>query len=343
MTKSEIRTRSLSPRDSSKLPCLLENVWGHKTGETYWKWKFFRYPFDKEGIVFENRNGDIVGFIGFWIRPTHCGEGTYVPYMGVDLMVDLTCRNMGISRDIHKKISTLLKGNESYFGFTNPLSHRLHIKYLSEYLTINCNLLIMTAVISGGRYLNYSKTLSVLFSGLTRRAHILRLQIERDNGIEIERCQEIGEEFERLWENLRGDYFWIQNRGQKYLEWRYLSAPHRRYQLWKAVENGKIVGYLVTTIRRDLRMVKGFLVDWLVPRKRPDIFKALVKGGLMGLIGGNVDLIEVWLMPCEKEWKRILQSCLFIKNRRKQSLLFFNTDNVREKDMFLTMGDSDQI
>ena len=343
MTKSEIISRSLSSKDSSKLPHLLNEVWGHKTEESYWKWKYFRYPFNSKVIVFENRYGDIIGLIAFWIRPTKFGEQSYLPWMVTDVMAHPKFRHMGISQQFLEVFSDELRKEGSFFGFTNPISHNLFSKYQQEYVTVNCHLPILTTVIQAGKYVGKPKIVSSLLSKISRLVHKIRLQMGQNNNISIERCREIGDEFDTLWKYLSMEYFWIQNRGRKYLEWRYLSAPHREYQLWKARENGKLVGYLVTTVRKDSRMVKGLIVDWLVPRKRPDIFKAMVQHGMMWLIDQGVDIVETWLLPYEKEWRRILRTYFFQKNKRTQSFLLLMRGELKVENMFLTMGDSDQI
>jgi len=343
MPEKTILSRDLSPKDCAQFPNLLEKVWKRKSTEDYWQWKFVRYPFHKKAIVFENRYGDILGLNAFWLRPTKLGETVFSPWMAIDVMADPKFRGAGIAQDIIRIFVSELDKKETIFGFTNPISYNMFSTYLKEYIIIESHIPVMIAVINAGAYINTAKIIKSLISGVSRSIHKISLRFVSYRNLVVQQCDEIGEEFDELWNNVSDDYFWIQNRGKDYLRWRYISAPHREYQVWTALERGKLVGYLVTTIKNDSKISRGFLVDWLVSRNRPDIFKAMVKSALDWLINQRVDVVETLLLDHEKVWNKILKTHFFSKIKRTQSFLMASPDELKVDDLFLTLGDSDQI
>jgi len=202
---------------------------------------------------------------------------------------------------------------------------------------------LFICVFNVGAYMKSPKLIQSLATNISRFIHKFRLCFNGNENITVKKSQNIGEEFDHLWKDVCEEYFWIQNRGKDYLQWRYLSAPHRKYQIWKATEHDRLVGYLVTTIKHDSRGHRGFLVDWLVSRKRIDVYKAMIKSALEWLIDQKVYVVETLVLTHEKQWKKILGSHFFIKIKRTQSFLLCGSQELKTEDLFLTIGDSDQI
>jgi len=343
MSKSHIVSRGLVFDDCSRLPDLLEKVWGRKTHEDYWRWKFFEYPFERNAIVFESQSGEIVGLNAFWIRPTKIGETTFFPWLSIDTMADPKYRGASIGQDIIGVFSSELSKGGTIFGFTNAISNSMFSKYLQKYIIIECNIPIMMAVIHPGSYVNKASFVKTLMNKAARCIFKSALFLKGYRNISVKRCEEIGDDFDRLWEDVSRGYYWIQNRSRDYLKWRYLNAPHRDYQVWSAFENEQLAGYMVTTIKKDSKRARGVIVDWLVPRDRPDIFGAMVTSGLGWLIDQEVDVVEVLLWNHEELFRKALRSHLFYRIKRTQSFLLVSGHKLIKDEMFLTMGDSDQI
>jgi hypothetical protein len=165
----------------------------------------------------------------------------------------------------------------------------------------------------------------------------------------IELSQDIGDEFDELWETVNGEYFWIQNRGRDFVRWRYAQDPTRDYQIWKATEEKKLIGYLITTINRSPARTRGLLVDWLVSRKREDVFRQMVKTAGRWLIDQKVDLIRAWVTNHEQKWIKVLRSLIFVKRDLKVSFIVIerpesnNPDLKNANNFFFTIGDSDYL
>jgi len=258
-------------------------------------------------------------------------------------MVDPEYRGAGIAQDIIRMFSSELHKKGTIFGFTNPISHQMFLKYLKKYIIINSYIPVRIAVINAGVYINTAKIIQSLISSVSRSIHKIRLGFVSHRNLVVQQCDGIGEEFDELWNNVSDGYSWIQNRGKDYLRWRYISVPHRKYQVWTALEKEELVGYLVTTTKKDSKISRGFLVDWLVPRNRPDILKAMVSSALDWLISQKVDVVETLLLDHEKVWNKILKTHFFSKIKRTQSFLLASPEELKVDDLFLTMGDSDRI
>ena len=57
--------RLILPEDYPKLPGLLESVWGMKSDESYWRWKYIEPPFETVGYVTQGEDGEVVALTGF--------------------------------------------------------------------------------------------------------------------------------------------------------------------------------------------------------------------------------------------------------------------------------------
>jgi hypothetical protein len=341
--KDEIILRDLKPEDSSQLPNLMEKVWNRKTTEEYWHWKFFECPFEKKGLVFENKNGNIVGFNAFWIRPSKFNEKIIFPWQSTDTLADPEYRGGQISMRIINILVSELRQKGMAFGWPNQIAFKIFSKFLNEFRQIETPMTVFLAVVNYGSFIRSAKFFQTMVNSISRSLYKFRLSYPSHPKTIVQKALEIDDDFNQLWEDISSEYFFIQERKKDYLNWRFLLAPHRDYQIWKALEKNRLVGYLVTTIKEDKRGSRGFLVDWLVSRKRNDIFREMIKTAMKWLIKQKVDTIETWVFDHEKEWGRILKQFLFMKIRRKQYFLAARQEKLEQKKLFLTIGDSDQI
>jgi hypothetical protein len=347
--KDQLNTRRLGPDDFSKLPHLLEKVWGTNTTREYWEWKYKMAPFETKGFVVENQDDFIISFNGFWLRPAYFAGQKIFPAMSMDTMTHPEYRNRSIFENILKRFIMILNDRNIVWGFTNPVSHKMFGKALNHFLKLDLKMDVYVNPLNPGAILPLPKIVSAFFGFLFRNFQKIRLFFVKNRNIVIEPTNDIGIEFDQLWNEIKNEYCFIQNRGKEFVKWRYTLNPHRQYKIWKATENGKVIGFLVTSTKTEKDRRKGYLVDWLVPRKRPDIFKLLVRAALIWFISQKIDLVETWLLDHEKIWKRILKSYFFLSKIREETLLFFAHDEIvpsekyTKENLFLTIGDSDYL
>jgi hypothetical protein len=341
--KNKIIKKDLKPEDSSQLPKLMEKVWHRETTEAYWHWKFFECPFDNKGIVFENKNGNIVGFNAFWVRPTKFGRNTIYPWQSTDTLADPQYRGGQMFLSIITILVSELRQKRMVFGWPNPTALKLFSIFLKEFRLVETSMPVFLAVVNVGSFVRLPNWVQSIVNSISRSIYKLRLSFPSYSNIIVQITQTIDDEFDKLWEDISGEYVWIQERKKDYLTWRFLNAPHRKYQIWKALEKDQLVGYLVTTIKADGRRSRGFLVDWLVSRKRNDVFKIMIKTAMKWFITQKVDAVETWLFDHENQWTKILMHFMFIKIKREENFLATGEEKFEQKKLFLTLGDSDRI
>ena len=347
MLKKSLTARDFILEDCARMPNLLKKVWNLTTIEDYWQWKFLKPPFETKGMVIEDRNGNIVAFSGFWLRPTKFGGKTIFPGTIVDLMADQKYRGGRAFPILIRRLDSEICRKLTSFGFPNPVSHKLFHRYFKKYVTFNTNIPVFVSLVNAGAQVRLNKAIKSLLSSISCTVHKLRFLFHCNKDILVQEVNDVGDEFDQLWDDVSGEYFWIQNRGKDFIRWRYLLDPTTKYQIWKATEGGEIVGYLVTTIRREAGRTKGFLIDWLVSRKREDVFLEMVNTAFCWLVNQRVDLVETWLMDHEKQWARVLRSYFFIKSKRTRLLIlgggpdYLDPNLHKIENFFFTIGDSD--
>jgi hypothetical protein len=342
-------SRDFLPEDGNLLTGLLKSTWGISVGDDYWQWKYFRAPFKTKGFVVQNQDGGIISFNGFWHRPTALGGKILPTAMSMDTMTHPEHQGQSFFRDILKQFISLLDQKEIVWGFTNPVSHKMFRKHLREFLRVDDSIPVLIFMVNPLSSLPIPKPIARFSGPIFRALHRLFLRFRRSKHINVELAQEIGEDFDQLWEEVRKDYYWIQNRGKDFVKWRYTSNPMRKYQIWKASEGKRLVGFLITTIKEEGNNRRGFLLDWLVSKKRDDVFRVLVKHALEWLILQKMDVVETWLLDHEKKRSKILRSYFFSTIKRRMSFLIFANKEIIEPNItkpdnfFLTIGDSDYL
>ena len=68
---------------------------------------------------------------------------------------------------------------------------------------------------------------------------------------------------------------------------------------------------MITSVSSDKNGGIGYIVDWLVPRKRIDVLHLLIKRSISSLCGKKVWQIETWIMHHEKQWIEIVKKYWF--------------------------------
>ena len=226
--------RDFIPDDCVHLPELLEKVWKIQTDEDYWIWKYLKPPFSANGWVAEKENGNIVAFTGYWRRPAKICNSNITPAMLVDVMAASEYRGGKVYGAISERIMELIRG-ETVFGFTNPVSHRLFKNLVKDFIKIDADIPVFVSFIDGGYAVRSNKLIKSIVGSVTRIAHKMRLKIPGNKNVLVQNASNIGDEFDQLWEDVSSEYAFILNRSKDYLQWRYISAHTRKYQIWKAI------------------------------------------------------------------------------------------------------------
>ena len=335
-------------KDCPRIAPLNKKVWNMDTTDDYWRWKYIAPPFECPGWVVDDENGSMVAFTGFWNRTAKFGNTTRASYLMIDMMSDPNYRGGKAYGVIKKKlIEMLIDGGILIYGFPNEVSYGPVRRLMGQLLKIDETQPISTCVINPATLIEAPKVIKSMAGGISRRIIGLRFVGRRKN-IMVERVFEAGHEFNQLWEEVKEEYNWIQNRESDFLTWRYLNEPTKSFQVWAAKEEGRLVGYMITNVNRRPNKTKARIVDWLVPRERVDVFKSLLQAVLVWFVQEKVDVADTWLVNREDQWMQVLKSHLFINGKRNKSFYLMlhdylgqDMDLFRADNIFATIGDSD--
>jgi GNAT superfamily N-acetyltransferase len=87
-----------------------------------------------------------------------------------------------------------------------------------------------------------------------------------------------GKDYDELWNRVAGSFDFIAERSSAYLEWKFRSVPHVRYDIVEARrgEGGELLGYAVLRMTERNGVPLALLVDWLLdPEDRATAFALL--------------------------------------------------------------------
>ncbi len=80
----------------------------------------------------------------------------------------------------------------------------------------------------------------------------------------IENITTFGPEFDTFWESVKADFSHILVRDRAFLNWRFAHHPTRRYEIFAARFNGRLIGFLVGSVTKIENLWWGTIVDLLV-------------------------------------------------------------------------------
>jgi GNAT superfamily N-acetyltransferase len=352
MEEEKFVSRPFDPQDCERMPTLLKKVWKFESNADYWRWRYIEPPFETDAVVIENENNEIIGFNGYWIRPVQYNNEILYPRLIVDTMVAPEYQGTEASKLILNDFLKLAK-DVSLFGFTNAISNNFYKKYIAHIVITDTTSPGYQAIINIGTVLNAPKPIRPILNGISRGLHKAKFALQNSPGIEVVKDENIDEEFNVLWKEASSEFLWIQVRDMDYLRWRYQQAPGSQFHIWKARENGKLVGYMVSNTTVTPASKRAIIVDWLASLHRPEIFRALLSAACRWNLGQGVDIMEAWLLQYPPVWEKILRSHLLLFKRSPRTFLSTGYpkadsaidlyETLKPEDIVLSLGDSDYL
>ena len=350
MNKHSFRLRPMISEDCVKLPSLQERVWGIKSDEAYWRWKYIEPPFETIAYVIQKEDSEIVAFTGFWIHEARIGDRDCPAYQLIDVMADPRHRGSKAFFLLFKQTTEMSRNQKLLmYGFANNVSYALFKKFYQDIILIDVDHPVFSLVIKPGDLLKAPDFIKTAIGKVTRGIVQARLSLTGTGDIQVEMADRIPDDVNQLWDEVQKEYYWILKRSSDYLKWRFQKAPQGNYQVWLAKVNGCLAGYMVTALEKRPHKIKGFIMDWLTPPKKPQIFNALLKQALKWFLQENANVVETWFLNLENSLVKSLKSKLFIHGRRNQTFLLVCENHkmcqrekiLRVDGFFATRGDSD--
>ena len=129
--------------------------------------------------------------------------------------------------------------------------------------------------------------------GLALRAPEGRVGAE---GIEVRSVTGFGSDYDRLWERARGSYAMCVRRDAAYLQWKYATPPHRRYDVVEARRGAELLGFAVSR-HQDFRGLRlGWILDVFAESSDHAAKQALIAAVLEGFREAGVARAQAFSM-----------------------------------------------
>lgn len=282
-TVEELLIRTIDPEEeaaarrffSSRYPLERREDDFRKRGEL-WRWKYFRHPGGRPGIIVAEHDGRIVGVIGTNLIGIRTPRGVESAVWGCDLLIDPAVRGMGIGKklvDTWKGSSALTIGK----GF-GDIAYSL---YTNRGFTGVWGFTRMHIVLSRTR-LAAKLLRSKQRRNLLRLAKAFarwnpRLRRGRDSSISVSETPPPGAV--ALWEATMRKYRFAYDRDEKYFAWRFTAHPAHRYHFVELKGPGGPSGLAIVRIAEG-RNPLGIIADLIVDPGDRDAVRALLAGAL---------------------------------------------------------------
>jgi len=262
------------PEDRRAVEALYRRVFGTDAAEASrlrWEWQYGRNPNNPGGapVIWIAREGPtIVGQYATMPVRLWVGGREVDASWGMDVMVAPERQRQGIGEVLFR---TWDRNTGASLGLgLSESSHRLFQKLRwPEPGPVPC--LVKPLTRRAFRRANWPESVNRLVSAVTL-PFVKVVSRTRPLRAEIEMIRRFPPEFSELWERLAPKFDFAVRRDARYLNWKYIEAPHVRYSVAALKREGRVEGYAVYRHRREPRGRVTSLVDFLVdPDDEPGI------------------------------------------------------------------------
>lgn len=319
--KEELVSRDFVAEDAKQLTQVHAATWGYECPKDYWTWKYNDAPDGAIGFVVTNPEGRIVSFAGFWKREILI-EGKGHPILTLcDVMTHPEYRGQAAFSILLNRMRYEVLHKTFFFGFSNEVSHTVLGNYFADTNPVDSSVPIYTLPVNPARFIKRLQPINRLLGRFSRLIYIGIAAWGRHKTVVLEGIDQFSEEFETFWLEVALQYRTVLKRDLAYLTWRYINDPYLNYKVVKAVENGRLVGWMVFHLSEKGGGKVGRIMDWLVPSDRMDVFREMIRGGIEMFLKDGVDQIDIWVMSNASDWAACLKP-YFARQRKKRPYLF---------------------
>jgi GNAT superfamily N-acetyltransferase len=350
----EMEIRDGDVRDLEKILSLRRLVFGafeeDKLRPDFWKWEFMEGPDGKGFIYVAEDEGRLAGHFADIPRRFSVNGEVSLGTLSLDLMVHPDYRRRGLFHEMGRYAAQRVKKEKGLFMTAFPIRKETIAGFLKYGWEVVGELPVLVYPIHFGgminRYLHFSP-LSFVIGGIFRGGYVLlrgRRRTEVSEGITLEEVTQLDEKFDRFWKKASTSFPILGVRDRTFLSWRYLKNPARTYTLYRALDHGEMVGYLILRKVDLLRFNSAVIVDLLALNDQT--LRALVRRGIEHSQGQGADLLGC-MIPKKHPYHRTLRDSGFLPTQK--SFLFMVYRHERERvsldpeAWYVNWGDTDVI
>ncbi|HEX6463912.1 MAG TPA: GNAT family N-acetyltransferase [Vicinamibacterales bacterium] len=286
------------PGDAEALLDIYGRIFGKEKAaakRASWTWQYadIPQPAQSPAIWVARRDGIVVGQIGAMPVSLWWGTREVRASWGIDYFVTPEAEGLGDSIALLKAWMTSVDVALA-FGLA-PASYlickRFGFRDLGHVPLFQA--VLDPAAIVQRRWGRFARTVAA--PALTpARLFIRRRYTRAIAGVEVSPANNIGEEYDVLWERARRGFAMCVRRDGAYVRWRYQAAPHKRYTVLEARRNGVLTGFLVSRHEdyRGLRL--GWIVDVFACADDRRTREALLSNAMDGFFEAGVARVQAF-------------------------------------------------
>jgi N-acetylglutamate synthase-like GNAT family acetyltransferase len=303
--------RRFEENDLSSLFRLLRSIFNGYPSIEHWTWKYLENPHGSPTIWVAEDKGRIVGC--YILNPVklRIGQTLVLGAQPVDAAVDNDYRGGGIFKKLADGARAQAKkdGVSIIFAFPNEISYKgqVRIGYRPMFIIPKMLRVFRMGSLLEGRvwWLSgsfFNKTLGMIDS--FQRISAKRVSNELNYGFKVKVISEFDSRFESFWKEIcskNNDV--LVERDLEYLNWRYMKHPEKHYTSYVCEKNGKIVGFVVVNVEKDIvfekggtnRLSRGNIIDLLTLPNMTNVAFQLVSAACSHFENERVDVAECWM------------------------------------------------
>ncbi len=297
----------------------------------HWRWKFDDNPLRGKSVVVAESGQRIVGCShGFYTR-VKIGQRTLKAQQSTDLAILEDYRGIGLYpklTELKREITKANNVNLSYGLSNNPVVVRSKIKI--EQPQFPSEIRHMAKIRDTGKHFGSGASEDNLikrygYTSLRTLNHVKKIA-ERSSrrgsseNIKILEATTIDGEMGDFWDSVKGDYNFIVERDEDYLNWRYRDGGGGKYAFRYALENDKVLGYSVLRVNRFKEdYPEGYIVDLLTPVDRLDVAETLIQDADRFFDESGVNIVHA-LSIKGHPYERLLRRRDYLHDRNKLTL-----------------------
>jgi hypothetical protein len=294
----------------------------------HWRWKYEDNPSRSKVVAVAESGHKIVGCShGLYLR-TKVGQRSLIAQQGTDLAILEDFRGMGIYPKMTAIKNETHKVNNANFSFglsNNPVVDRARKKRVDPQFHLQLKHMLKIRDTKTHFRTNTSKNNLIKQYGyaslktLNRVRNIANLSRDRasEPSLMINEPKTIDEKMGEFWNQIKGDYNFIVERDNSFINWRYRDGRGGKYTLRYAYENDNIQGYAALRVNRfNESYPEGYIVDLLTSPDRLDVAEALIKDADQIFTEMGVNIIHALAIKGHP-YERILSRRGYLYNRNR--------------------------
>lgn len=321
-----------------------------KLDPRFWRWEFTEGPDGRAWIYIVEDENKIIGHLADLPKRFSVQGEVVLGTLTHEMMVHPDYRRKGISTATARYAIHKIEKEKGLF-MTAYSVRKESVNSLIKAgwkAVVRLPVLVFPIRFQGivNRYLCFQPA-SFLIGAIARFFYFLlfgwRKKRER-KGVEIERVNELDEQFDSFWEKAISLYPIMGNRSRSYLTWRYLRHPTRSYVIYRALQKGEMKGYIVLRKVELLRFNSAVIVDLLALDE--ESLWALAERGVQHSQQEGADLLG-FMVPKTHPYYGSLMLRGFLPSLKSFQFMIYAHGNLvglqDPKGWYVNWGDTDVI